>query len=137
MKTLILTDERTGGTSLLYILNSFTSEKYTGLDDLHSLFENIKRVQFGWLENVINDNIKNYLLSIENVEDIDYFELLNVLFDNGINTYKLSISSINNEQFSKLLYNSRFVKEEFVNIPAMFSFIFKANKLLLFTEFER
>ena len=104
IKTLILTDERTGGTSLLYIINSFASKKYSGLDDIHSLFENIKKGQFGWIENIINDNIKNYLLSIENVEDIDYFELLTILFDNGINTYKLSCSSITNVQYDNLLY---------------------------------
>lgn len=108
-KQLILTDERTGGTSLLYILNSFMSNNYTGLDDIHIHF-NVLKIENKphWIKDILKNNISNFNISsyfrkYSKFNDVDYYDLIETLFDNGINTYKLTINSINVIQFTNLI----------------------------------
>ena len=107
-KQLILTDERTGGTSMLYILNSFASNQYTGLDDIHTHFYTLKKDKKHWINDIIkntgsNFTISSYLNNYSRKEELDYFDMIETLFNNGINTYKLSINSISEYQLTTLL----------------------------------
>ena len=122
-KTIILTDERCGGTSLLHIVNSLYTEEYSGLDDIHSSYYILKNNHDHWIKSVFNNSRRNmmkekydnndnilseFMNKFENIEELEknYFELINFLFCNGINTYKLSITSINNELYFDMFINN-------------------------------
>lgn len=119
-KTIILTDERCGGTSLTYLINSMYSNYYSGLDDIHTHFLTLKNNENHWIKDVFNisrknqmfdnyDNNLNYLseffskFSNKNELIDNYFELIDFLFSNGINTYKLSITNLKEDKLIKLL----------------------------------
>lgn len=119
-KTLILTDERCGGTSITYLINSMYSNYYSGLDDIQSRFLKIKNNENHWIKDIFNESRKNKMLddydnNLNYLSDFfskfssrdelvdNYFELIEFLFSNGINTYKLSITNIEEDKLIKLL----------------------------------
>ena len=100
MKVLIITDERTGGTSFNRICGAMIGGLY--VDDINTHFENFKhRNSDSW---AYNFDIKNkigltaYFDKYETFANVDIYDMIIFLFSNGINVFKLTI---NNESWTE------------------------------------
>lgn len=94
MKILIITDERTGGTSFSRICGAMLGGLY--VDDINTHFDNFKNNDTtSWAYNYDiehNIGIASYFYKYDTFEHVDIYDMINFLFDNGIDIFKLSIN---------------------------------------------
>jgi hypothetical protein len=92
-KVLIITDERTGGTSFHRICGSIVGGLY--LDDINTHFDEFKNSRECWACDYDKENkigIGNYFSKYDKFKDVDIYLMIFFLFENGINVFKLSIN---------------------------------------------
>ncbi len=94
MKILIITDERTGGTSFMRICGAIIGGLY--VDDINTHFAKLKEKDMSsWayrydLEH--NIGISSYFSKYDKFSDVDIYDMILFLFNNGIDVFKLSIN---------------------------------------------
>lgn len=109
MKILIITDERTGGTSFSRICGAITG----GLcvDDINTHFDKIKNKDTGsWAYTFcVERNIKlsEYFNDYKSFDEVNIYNMIVFLFENGIDIFKLSINDSfwTAKQTQNLLYS--------------------------------
>jgi hypothetical protein len=108
MKILILTDERTGGTSFSRICGAITGGLY--IDDINTHFDKIKNKDTSsWAYNYcVQHNIKldEYFNNYTTFNEVNIYNMIVFLFENGIDIFKLSINDSiwSPKQLHMLLY---------------------------------
>lgn len=109
MKILIITDERTGGTSFSRICGAITG----GLcvDDINTHFDNIKNKDINsWAYNFcVKHDIKlsEYFNNYKTFNDVHIYNMIVFLFESGIDVFKLAINDSiwTEKQTQNLLYS--------------------------------
>ena len=94
MKILIITDERTGGTSFSRICGAIVGGLY--IDDINTHFNSFKNRDTNiWAYNYDIEHgigITSYFDKYTTFAEVDIYDMINFLFNNGINVFKLSIN---------------------------------------------
>lgn len=94
MKILIITDERTGGTSFCRICCAIIGGLC--IDDINTHFDPIKNKDTNsWAYNFCMDNnipLSEYFNNHKSFDEVNIFDMIIFLFNNGIDVFKLSIN---------------------------------------------
>jgi hypothetical protein len=143
MKVLIITDERTGGTSFYNICGIMIDGLH--IDDINTHFNKFKNKDIkSWVYKYDikhNIGITSYFDKYDTFADVDIYNMITFLFNNGIDVFKLSINDSfwTNKQTENLVNSLNTNNNDFLIIKLIRQNNFNKilSKCIAFTLFDK